>query len=228
VMFETGSNGQMLPGETERYFTLLKLLQATNRLDNFGNYIRIVDDSEENAKKQIAYLRAKTENFADEVKTFSPLLGSGVGAGLNLNKAKVVENKLANLTKNAIIEGPSNAEVEWLFRNIPEGVTTIDGRQYSRHALERMAPDTPEIRAELRTKYNKIAEEKGVVPGSKEYNNFINKNIDPRGITPSVVEDAIRNTKPTPGNTEGTFVHENANVRVIVNSNGDVVTVIPR
>ncbi len=126
------------------------------------------------------------------------------------------------------IEGPSKAGVEWSFRNIPEGGATITGRKYSEHALERMAPNTPEIRAELRTKADKIAGEKGLVPGSKEYNEFINKYVDPRGITPTVVEDVIRNTKPAPGNTPGTFVHENANVRVIVNSNGDVVTVIPR
>ncbi|MCM0759880.1 hypothetical protein M7775_15075, partial [Sporomusa sphaeroides DSM 2875] len=127
-----------------------------------------------------------------------------------------------------LFKGPSKAGVEWSFRNIPEGGATITGRKYSEHALERMAPNTPEIRAELRTKADKIAGEKGLVPGSKEYNEFINKYVDPRGITPTVVEDAIRNTKPAPGNTPGTFVHENANVRVIVNSNGDVVTVIPR
>ncbi|SDF57329.1 hemagglutinin repeat-containing protein [Sporomusa acidovorans] len=129
---------------------------------------------------------------------------------------------------NLLSKGPSKAGVEWSFRNIPEGGATITGRKYSEHALERMAPNTPEIRAELRTKADKIAGEKGLVPGSKEYNEFINKYVDPRGITPTVVEDAIRNTKPAPGNTPGTFVHENANVRVIVNSNGDVVTVIPR
>jgi hypothetical protein len=150
------------------------------------------------------------------------LLGiAGRDAGMGLNKGT---------TKNieTIIKGPSEAEIKVTFRNIPEGGATIIGRKYTEHALERMAPNTPEIRAELRTKYDKIAEEKGLVPGSIEYNNFINKNIEPRGITPTVVEDAIKNTKPTDGNTAGTFVHENENVKVIVNENGDVITVIPR
>lgn len=126
---------------------------------------------------------------------------------------------------NGTTNGVSNPE--WT-PNIPKGGTTIGGREYSEHALERMAPDMAEIRAELTTKATKLAREKGLQPQTKEYNEFINKYVDPRGITPSVIEDAINNTKALPGNTEGTFVHENANVKVIVNQNGKVVTVIPR
>ncbi|MBP1756848.1 MAG: hypothetical protein H6Q59_3246 [Firmicutes bacterium] len=118
-------------------------------------------------------------------------------------------------------------EAEW-NSFIPKGGATIGGREYSEHALERMAPNTAEVRAELTTKATKLAREKGLQPQTKEYNEFINKYVDPRGITPTVIEDAINNTKALPGNTEGAFVHENANVKVIVNQNGKVVTVIPR
>ena len=41
------------------------------------------------------------------------------------------------------------------------------------YAVERMAPDTAEIRAELTTKATKIAKEKGLQPQTKEYNEFI-------------------------------------------------------
>lgn len=33
--------------------------------------------------------------------------------------------------------------------NMVEGGGTINGREYSQHAMERMAPDTPQVRAEL-------------------------------------------------------------------------------
>ena len=50
-----------------------------------------------------------------------------------------------------------------------------------------------------------------------------------RGFVPSVVEDAIKNpTKTYLGNTPNTKVYENINIKVIINQNGDVITVIPR
>ncbi|MEM5948986.1 hypothetical protein WKV44_10605, partial [Spirochaetia bacterium 38H-sp] len=49
-----------------------------------------------------------------------------------------------------------------------------------------------------------------------------------RGIMPSAVENAIKNGSKIPGNTEGTTVHIFDNIKVITNSLGDVVTVIPQ
>jgi hypothetical protein len=112
--------------------------------------------------------------------------------------------------------------------NMSKGGSTINGRRYSEHALERMAPDTMEIRAELHTRAIERAKAQKLVPGTKEYSDFINKQIDPRGIPPSVVEDAIKNTKAIPGKYDGTFIHGNENVKAIVNSKGDVITVIPK
>lgn len=50
-----------------------------------------------------------------------------------------------------------------------------------------------------------------------------------RGIPPSVVEDAIQNGSPVPGNTPGTtkIVGQNG-VNVVINNSGRVVTVIPQ
>lgn len=49
----------------------------------------------------------------------------------------------------------------------------INGRKYSRHALERMATDTPQVRAELEKRAADLAKEKGFKPQTKEYANFI-------------------------------------------------------
>lgn len=49
-----------------------------------------------------------------------------------------------------------------------------------------------------------------------------------RGVTPTVVEDAIANGIPAAGNTPGTMTYAvPANgIKVVVNSVGDVVTVL--
>lgn len=101
-----------------------------------------------------------------------------------------------------------------------KGGKSINGRWYSEHSLERMAPDTPQVRAELEAR----AIQKGLQPGTKAFNSY----VDPRGIPSSVVEDAIQNVTRTAGNTTGTWVYESGDVRVITNNNGGVVTVIPK
>lgn len=73
-----------------------------------------------------------------------------------------------------------------------------------------------------------IAQSKGYKSGTKEFNDFVTKYVDPRNIPSIVIEDAIQNTARVAGNTAGTFVHETVDVKVIVNSFGDVVTVIPK
>ncbi|MCC9021928.1 ribonuclease YeeF family protein [Bacillus nakamurai] len=104
----------------------------------------------------------------------------------------------------------------------------VNNRRYSQHALERMAPNRPEVRAELFSRATKKAKEIGLRPQTIEYKNFINKYIDPRNIPPSVIEDAIKNNKAIPGNKPGTFVHSTKDVQVVLNASGDVITVIPK
>jgi hypothetical protein len=96
------------------------------------------------------------------------------------------------------------------------GGKTIGGRWYTEHALERMAPNTPEVMATLESRALARANAAGLSPGTPEFGAWWAKNGPaPRNVPPMVVEAEILN----PGSTS---------VRVITNSNGDVVTVIPR
>jgi hypothetical protein len=99
------------------------------------------------------------------------------------------------------------------------GGMQINGRWYSEHALERMAPDTPQVRAELRTRIATRLERLGIGPNNPAYDRLVAKalsRVDPRGVPPSVVEAEIAR----PGSTS---------VRVITARRGQVVvTVIPR
>ncbi len=104
--------------------------------------------------------------------------------------------------------------VEW---DMPEKGKIINGRYYTKHALERMAPDTPQIRAEL----EKRATELGYKRGSEKFIEY----VKPRGIPPSVVENAIKSATPEKGNTADTFVCLTDEIKVIINKTGDVVSV---
>ncbi len=95
------------------------------------------------------------------------------------------------------------------------GGLNIGGRWYTEHALERIAPNTPEVMAQLEARAIARAQAEGISPGTPEFGAWWNKyGPDPRGIPTMVVEAEIAN----PGTT---------GVRVITNANGDVVTVIP-
>ncbi len=101
----------------------------------------------------------------------------------------------------------------------PGGGMRINGRWYTEHALERMAPDTPQVRAQLRSRATARLERVGIRPGHPAYDATMGKalqRIDPRGVPPSVVEAELMR----PGST---------NVRVITaNRQQVVVTVIRR
>ena len=101
----------------------------------------------------------------------------------------------------------------------PEGGMTINGRWYTEHALERMAPDTPQVQAELRTRAMRRLQRLGIQPGSPPWDACVSRalqKIDPRGVPPSVVEAEIAR----PGSTNVTVI--TAQGRRVV------VTVIPR
>ncbi len=112
--------------------------------------------------------------------------------------------------------------------DMAEGGGIINSREYSQHAMERMAPDSPSVRAELSRRAEALAESKGLQVGTPEYYQFCQKYVDPRNIPPSVIEDAIRNTTAVPGHTAGTYVHQTTDVTVIINDTGRVITVIPK
>ena len=100
---------------------------------------------------------------------------------------------------------------------LPEagGGAYIGGRWFTEHALERMAPRTPQVMAELEKRALERASSAGLRPGTREFGRWWSQNgPNPRNIPPSVVEAEIA----APGST---------GVRVITNTQGDVVTVIP-
>ena len=112
--------------------------------------------------------------------------------------------------------------------DMPEGGKTINGIEYSQHALERMAPDTPSVRAELNTRAHTVATANGYQIGTEDYRKFVSNYVQPRNIPPMVVEDAIKNTPAIAGKYAGTFEHITNDVCVTVNQLGKVITVRKR
>ncbi|AHX17199.1 hypothetical protein ORM92_05900 [Bacillus cereus] len=109
---------------------------------------------------------------------------------------------------------------------MPRGGGVIDGRKYTEHALERMAPDTVQVRAELTKRARERAERKGYTFGSDKYMEELKK-VDPRGMTPNVVEDIIKTGTRKPGDNPGTWKYVRDEGYVVINDKGDVITVVP-
>jgi RHS repeat-associated protein len=64
--------------------------------------------------------------------------------------------------------------------------------------------------------------------GGRNFTGHALDQMQSRGFTPTVVENAIQNGVRTAGNQPGTFQHVVEGVRVITNEAGGVITVIPR
>lgn len=158
--------------------------------------------------------------------TYDSAIGRKIGAGTFNYLLMTIGGALLKGKGTACeaVESGSNTGI-W---DMTEGGGVINGREYSQHAMERMAPDTPTVRAELSKRAEKAAQQKGLEVGTKEYYEYCTKYVDPRNIPPSVIEDAISSSKAIPGNRSDTFIHETLDVKVVVNSNGKVITVIPK
>jgi hypothetical protein len=101
--------------------------------------------------------------------------------------------------------------------DMPTSGKKIDGRYYTKHALERMAPDTLQIRAEL--------ESRAIKNGYPRFSSQFNKYIQPRNIPPSVVENVIKYGAQEINGAKGTLTHILDGIKVVTNIAGDVVTV---
>jgi hypothetical protein len=145
--------------------------------------------------------------------------------GKAVNLAIKHGDSLAGAAKNTAKAADGATGGGW---NMQKGGEIIDGRKYTEHALERMAPNTAEVQAELHTRAMERANIAGIKPGTEEYNIFINKQVNPRNVPPMVVDDAIRNTPALSGKSPDTYVHQALDVDVIVNKTGDVITVVPK
>ena len=154
---------------------------------------------------------------------------------MQLSSANIISQKMPNLSLNmnssenldasSLTETYINNDNNW---NMPIGGGEINGIEYSQHALERMAPNTSQVRAELSRRAEVAAEQLGYKVGTKEYYEFCEKYVDPRNIPPSVVENAISSSEAVQGNYPNTLIYETEDVRVITNSDGKVITVIPK
>ena len=158
--------------------------------------------------------------------TYDSAIGRTIGAGTFNYLLMTIGGALLKGKGTACeaVESGSNTGI-W---DMTEGGGVINGREYSQHAMERMAPDTPTVRAELSKRAEKAAQQKGLEVGTKEYYEYCTKYVDQRNIPPSVIEDAISSSKAIPGNRPDTFIHETLDVKVVINSNGKVITVIPK
>ena len=115
----------------------------------------------------------------------------------------------------------SNDEaIEGVWSMPEEGGAIINGRKYTKHALERMAPDTIEVRAKL----SKRAIEKGINPNTDDFNKY----VQPRGIPPMVIEGIIQSVQPIIGEDGVSLEYEGTNITVITTLQGEVVTVFQK
>lgn len=80
-----------------------------------------------------------------------------------------------------------------------------------------MAPDTPQVRAELEAR----AIRKGFSKSSKEFEKY----VQPRNIPPCVVENVIQCGTCDVNGIRGTLTYILDGVKVVTNIAGDVITV---
>ena len=108
--------------------------------------------------------------------TYDSAIGRKIGAGTFNYLLMTIGGALLKGKGTACeaVESGSNTGI-W---DMTEGGGVINGREYSQHAMERMAPDTPTVRAELSKRAEKAAQQKGLEVGTKEYYEYCTKYVD--------------------------------------------------
>lgn len=222
----------------------LKIVEQTIEGENYSNLTEVVSAKE--AEVYLHFLESgstegMTESELKAVQKIEELIKSNkidYDGILKIRNETVksdvevvrntTEDSVEDVGKSAAEDAGKVVESGTDSWNMVEGGGTINGREYSQHAMERMAPDTPQVRAELSRRAEKSATQRGLKVGTQEYYEYCKKYVDPRNIPPSVIEDAISSTKGIPGNRPDTFIHETADVKIVINSAGKVITVIPK
>ena len=144
--------------------------------------------------------------------------GYGIYTGMGGPGLSALGSKFQRFINKGINTLPFNGKGGGAFNGwyLPErgGGATINGRWFTEHALERMAPRNPQVMAILDARMLERAKAAGLKPQTPAFGEWLKLNRpDPRGIPPSVVEAEIS----MPGST---------GIRVIQNLNGDVKTVM--
>lgn len=152
-------------------------------------------------------------------ESFTEAQASRIGAAVDL-AIPIALGRVLSAAKSAAtpLTHRITRELESPIYDLPSegGGMQINGRWYTEHALERMAPDTPQVRAELEARAAARAEKMGLEPGSEAYAAVLANpklKVDPRGVPPSVVETEI----VRPGSTH---------LRVITANRGQVVITV--
>ena len=170
----------------------------------------------------VTFVLERVHQLVTGTETFTNEQTSRIEAGAELLMPIVIGRVLRGLTGYLVPADkalPIRSLTDPIYDLPPEGGgMKLNGRWYTEHALERMAPDTPQVRAELSARVAKRLEKLGL-KNTPAYEACLKKalsKIDPRGVPPSVVEAEIAN----PGST---------GVKVIVARGGRVVvTVLPK
>jgi len=100
---------------------------------------------------------------------------------------------------------------------LPENGEIINGRFYTKHALEKMAPDTARVRAELEKRASKI--------NFKDHKEYIDY-VTPRRIPLMAIEDVLDTVKPILGKKPNTLEYFGNGITVITNETKDVVITV--
>jgi hypothetical protein len=126
------------------------------------------------------------------------------------------EHLVGSSGKRTVQEGLKTTSTGW---NLSENGSMINGRFYTKHALERMAPSIPEVVAELERRALGL----GHVRGSKNFLDY----VQARNIPPMLVEDVIKNGVRSLGEGKkiGTMNCVTEYMKVIINNSGDVISV---
>ena len=161
------------------------------------------------ATSQLLQLAGISPGTAELVDGGLSLTGAGWG-GAMIARAPSLVSKWCNF------QLPAEANSGWVLPKNGGGAL-INSRWYTEHALERMAPDTPQVMAILEERCLERARVAGYKPQTQEFREWLLQGNapDPRNIPPMIIEAEIA----CPGST---------GLRVILNDRKDVITVIPR
>lgn len=130
---------------------------------------------------------------------------------MNVNQNSNLNQNSQSVTNQTAGEGTSGNNIQWDSWQNYEKVT-VDGKTYakigdklySKHAVDRMQPS-----------------------GNRFGSNIVQAGGDyGRSIAPQYVEDVINSTKPVFQPETGNYVHTSGSVKVIVNPEGAVVTIM--
>jgi hypothetical protein len=170
--------------------------------------------SQDTITSQLLQKTGMSSNVAGMVDNGISILGSFGGVAAFRSAGQATFRVPANWNQNTQVLGSVSKNNGWV---LPEngGGGLINNRWYTEHALERMAPNTPQVMAKLEARFFERAKVVKPKLNTQEFLKWCRENSpNPRGVPPSVVEAEIAN----PGSS---------GVRVFLNEKGDVKTVIP-